>query len=91
MRLTLRDDRVFGARVPMRAGIACWSLSDERYLGFIAASEPYGLSRLADGAILASQRDGSAFALDETRLRSQFLQFTSAMPIRWDDHWVAIT
>ena len=82
---------LIAAACPYGAGIACWSLSDERYLGFVAANEPYGLSRLADGTILASQRDGSAFALDETRLRSQFLQLTSAMPIRWDDHWVAIT
>lgn len=77
------------AACPYGGGVACWSLRDERYLGFIAASETYGLSRLADGSILASQRDGTAYGLDETRLRSQFLKITSAQPIRWDDHWVA--
>ncbi len=46
-------------RVRYGNGVACWSISDERYLGFIAASETYGLSRVADGSILASQRDGA--------------------------------
>jgi hypothetical protein len=80
---------LIAAACPYGGGVACWSLRDERYLGFIAASETYGLSRLADGSILASQRDGTAYDLDETRLRSQFLKIASARPIRWDDHWVA--
>ena len=80
---------VIAAACPYGGGVACWSLRDERYLGFIAASETYGLSRVADGTILASQRDGTAFSLPETRLRSQFLKISSSQPIRWDDHWVA--
>lgn len=80
---------LIAAACPYAGGVACWSLRDERYLGFIAASETYGLSRLADGSILASQRDGTAYGLDETRLRSQFLKIASAQPIRWDDHWLA--
>ncbi|WP_116810221.1 DUF1513 domain-containing protein [Steroidobacter cummioxidans] len=80
---------LIAAACPYGNGVACWSISDERYLGFIAASETYGLSRVADGSILASQRDGTAYGLDETRLRSQFLKIASSQPIRWDDHWVA--
>jgi hypothetical protein len=80
---------LIAAACPYGHGVACWSISVERYLGFIAASETYGLSRLADGSILASQRDGTAYDLDETRLRSQFLKIASVQPIRWDDHWVA--
>jgi uncharacterized protein len=77
------------AACPYGGGVACWSLRDERYLGFIAAAETYGLSRVADGSILASQRDGTAYGLDETRLRSQFMKIFSWQAIRWDDHWVA--
>lgn len=80
---------LIAAACPYGSGVACWSLRDERYLGFVAANEPYGLSSLADGSIIASQRDGAAFDLDETRLRSQFLRLKGEMPIRWDDHWVA--
>ena len=80
---------LIAAACPYGGGVACWSLHDERYLGFIAASETYGLSRVDDGSILASQRDGTAYGLDESRLRSQFLKIASRQPIRWDDHWVA--
>lgn len=80
---------VIAAACPYGGGVACWSLRDERYLGFIAASETYGLSRVADGSLLASQRDGSAYGLDESRLKSHFLKILSSQPIRWDDHWVA--
>lgn len=80
---------LIAAACPYGGGVACWSLRDERYLGFIAASETYGLSRVDDGSILASQRDGTAYGLDESRLRSHFLKILSAQPIRWDDHWVA--
>lgn len=80
---------LIAAACPYGNGVACWSISDERYLGFVAASETYGLSRVADGSIVASQRDGTAYDLDETRLRSQFLKIASSQPIRWDDHWVA--
>jgi hypothetical protein len=77
------------AACPYGNGVACWSLREGRYLGFIAAAETYGLSRVADGTVLASQRDGTAYSLNETRLRSHFLQVGSRAPIRWDDHWVA--
>ena len=80
---------VIAAACPYGGGVACWSIGDERYLGFIAAAETYGLSRVADGSIVASQRDGSVYGVDESRLRSQFLKVTSSQPIRWDDHWVA--
>lgn len=80
---------VVAAACPYGGGVACWSLREERYLGFVRAAETYGLSRVADGSILASQRDGTAYGLDEIRLRSHFLQVASAQPIRWDDHWVA--
>ncbi len=80
---------VVAAACPYGGGVACWSLRDERYLGFIPAAETYGLSRVADGSILASQRDGTAYGLDEIRLRSHFLQVATEQPIRWDDHWVA--
>lgn len=80
---------LIAAACPYGGGVACWSLRDERYIGFISAAETYGLSRVDDGSILASQRDGTAYDLDETRLRSQFLTVSSSQPIRWDDHWVA--
>ncbi len=83
---------VGGARItgrPIGGGIACWSLRQGRYLGFIVADEPYGLSRLHDGSILASQRDGSAFGVDETRLQPQRRRFAGAAPVRWDDHWTS--
>lgn len=80
---------VIVAACPYGSGVACWSLREGRYLGFIAAAELYGVSRLADGSIVASQRDGSALELDEPRLRSHILHFDSAQRIRWDDHWVA--
>jgi uncharacterized protein len=78
------------AACPFGGGIACWSLSEGRYLGFVAGDEPYGLSRLADGDIAASQRDGRAFELRGIRPRSQFLKIASEFAIRWDDHWVAV-
>jgi uncharacterized protein len=80
---------LIAAACPYGGGVACWSLREQRYLGFVAASETYGLSRLDDGSMLASQRDGTAYGLDESRLRSHFLKIPSSQPIRWDDHWVA--
>lgn len=81
---------VIAAACPYGNGVACWSLRDGAYRGFVKAGETYGLSRLDDGAIVASQRDGSAYELSESRLRSQFLDLASPDPIRWDDHWVAV-
>jgi hypothetical protein len=84
-------ENIVAAACPFGGGIACWSLSDGRYLGFVPATEPYGLSRLADGDIAASQRDGRALELHGIRPRSQFLKIASEFAIRWDDHWVAVT
>jgi hypothetical protein len=80
---------VIAAACPYGGGVACWALRDERYLGFIATAETYGLSRVADGSIVASQRDGAVRELDGIRLRSHFLQVAGEQSIRWDDHWVA--
>ena len=82
---------LIAAACPYGNGTACWSLTDDRYQGFVAAAETYGLSRLADGAIVASQRDGSAYGFDKTSLRSHFLDLDHAMQLRWDDHWVAVS
>lgn len=83
------QQELVAAACPYGSGVACWSLRDDRYLGFVTAQETYGLSRLADGSIVASQRDGTAYEIDKTPLRSHFLKFASEMPLRWDDHWVA--
>ncbi|HEY5809716.1 MAG TPA: DUF1513 domain-containing protein [Povalibacter sp.] len=82
-------DNLIAAACPYGGGVACWSLRERRYLGFISASETYGLSRLADGTVVASQRDGTAYEIDKTPLRSHFLQLDSEITLRWDDHWVA--
>jgi len=82
---------LIAAACPYGHGVACWSLQDHRYLGFVPAAETYGLSRLADGTVVASQRDGTAYQIDKTPLRSHFLQIDSEIPLRWDDHWVAVT
>lgn len=81
---------LIAAACPYGNGVACWSLRNNRYKGFLRADETYGLSRLADGSVVASQRDGSAYELSQSRLRSHFLKFDAAKPIRWDDHWVAV-
>jgi len=83
------EQQLIAAACPYGRGVACWS--GESYLGFVAAAENYGLSRLADGTIVASQRDGTAYEIEKTPLRSQFLQLDSEFPLRWDDHWVAAT
>jgi hypothetical protein len=80
---------LIAAACPYGRGIACWSLSERRYRGFIGADESYGVSRLADGTLVASQRDGTAFEIDKSPLRSQFLTLDSEITLRWDDHWVA--
>lgn len=81
---------VIAAACPYGNGVACWSLRTGAYRGYVQAGETYGLSRLDDGTIVASQRDGTAYELAESRLGSQFLELASARPIRWDDHWVAV-
>ncbi len=82
---------LLAAACPYGGGTACWSLADDRYRGFVTAAETYGLSRLADGTIVASQRDGSAYALDQTASRSHFLNLDGSMRLHWDDHWVAVS
>lgn len=82
---------LIAAACPYDKGVACWATADDhRYLGFVTAGESYGVSRLADGTIVASQRDGHAFEIDKTPLRSHFLHVNDERPIRWDDHWVAV-
>jgi hypothetical protein len=78
------------AACPYGKGIACWSLSTAAYMGFTDASETYGVSRLDDGALIASQRDGTVFTLSAARLRSRFVTLDRESPIRWDDHWTSV-
>lgn len=84
-----RDDLI-AASCPYGEGVACWSRETGEFRGIVHASEAYALSRGGDGHLYASRRDGTAFAIGKTRLRSQFLEIDSAKPIRWDDHWVAV-
>lgn len=79
------------ASCPYGGGVACWSLRTGDFLSFLPASEVYGLSRLADGEVVASMRDGRVFSIDKTELQSQFVKLVSVEPIRWDDHWMAIS
>lgn len=83
-------DDLIAASCPYGEGVACWSKQSGAFRGIASASEAYGLSRGADGSIYVSQRDGTAFEIGKTRLRSHFLNIASTKPIRWDDHWVAI-
>ena len=80
---------LIAASCPYGAGVACWSKASGEFKAFVPAAEVYGLSRLADGEVLASLRDGQAFAIDKSGRQSQFVTLVSAEPIRWDDHWVA--
>jgi hypothetical protein len=82
-------DDLITASCPYGAGVACWSNSTGEFKSFAPANEVFGLSRLADGEVLASLRDGQAFAIDKSGRQSQFVTLVSAEPIRWDDHWVA--
>jgi hypothetical protein len=77
------------AACPYGRGIACWSLTDGNFAGFIEAAETYGVSRLADGSLAASQRDGTFYTLKTARSRSRFVTVDRKSPIRWDDHWIA--
>lgn len=83
-------DDLIAASCPYGEGVACWSKRSGEFRGIVSASEAYGLSRGGDGSIYASRRDGTAFEIGKTRLRSHFLKIASAKPIRWDDHWVAV-
>jgi hypothetical protein len=74
---------------PYGNGVACWSLRDERYQGFIAGIEPYGVAPLTDGEMAMSQRDGESYVFTHEQ-RKRLIRLHSAAPIRWDDHWVAV-
>ena len=82
------SDDLIAAACPYGNGLACWSLSRRSFEGFISAAETYGVSRLADGALIASQRDGTLYTLNDGR--SRFVTVDHDSPIRWDDHWTAI-
>jgi hypothetical protein len=78
------------AACPYGRGVACWSLAERAFLGFVEAAETYGVSRLDDGSIAASQRDGTLYTLHDARARSRFVTVDRKSPIRWDDHWIAV-
>jgi uncharacterized protein len=84
------EDLIAGS-CPYGTGVACWSKRSGQFLSLVSAREAYGLSRLADGEVLASMRDGQAFAIGKSGPQSQFVKLVSAEPIRWDDHWVAVS
>jgi hypothetical protein len=86
--LSAKEDLI-AAACPYGNGVACWSLRDARYLGFIPQTEPYGLTSLQDGRVVVSQRDGESAVLAHAR-DSKPLHLQSRTPIRWDDHWTAI-
>jgi hypothetical protein len=81
---------LIAAACPYDNGVSCWTLSTGNYQGFIAAAETYGVSRLADGSLIASQRDGTMFTLSAGRSRSRFVTLDHESPIRWDDHWTSV-
>ena len=81
---------VIAAACPYGKGVACWTLAERMYQSFIAATETYGVSRLDDGSLVASQRDGTLYTLDDGRSRSQFVTVDRESPIRWDDHWTSV-
>jgi hypothetical protein len=78
------------AACPYGNGVASWSWSQGAFIAFIAAAESYGVSRLTDGSLVASQRDGTWYTLKDGRSRSSFVTVDRESPIRWDDHWTAI-
>ena len=78
------------AACPYGKGVACWSLAEGAFLDLIPAEETYGVSRLADGALVASQRDGTLYTLNDGRSRSNFVTVDRDSPIRWDDHWTTV-
>jgi len=78
---------LIAAACPYGEGVACWSMTDGRYLGFLPANETYGLARLTDGSVVGSQRDGSAYRIAEYRRRTEAIALDRKQTIRWDDHW----
>jgi hypothetical protein len=83
------SEDLIAAACPYGNGVACWSLRDAQYLGFVPQTEPYGLTVLQDGQIAVSQRDGDSAVFARER-HSQPLRLQNQAPIRWDDHWSAI-
>jgi len=83
------SEDLIAAACPYGNGVACWSLRNAQYRGFIPQTEPYGLAILQDGQIAVSQRDGDSAIFARER-HSQPLRLQSQSPIRWDDHWSAI-
>jgi uncharacterized protein len=81
---------VVAAACPYGKGVAFWALSDGTYVDFTEASETYGVSRLADGSLLASQRDGTVFNVTSGRSRARFVTLDRETPLRWDDHWTSV-
>ncbi len=80
---------VIAVACPYGNGVACWSFSEARYLGFVGGIEPYGVATLADGKIVMSQRDGEGFVFAQAR-RTRQIALHAQGPLRWDDHWVAV-
>lgn len=76
---------VIAAACPMGAGVARWDLASGEWLGFTAAAETYGITSARDGALLASQREGTAFDLRHSTPDPLALHLPQ--PLRWDDHW----
>jgi hypothetical protein len=87
--IALSESRnLIAAACPYGSGVACWTLDARRYVGFVAAAETYGLSRLVDGSVVASQRDGTAYQIDTDLLNPRELQIENRTSLRWDDHWI---
>lgn len=80
---------LMAAACPFGNGFACWSLAQQQYAGFREVGEVYGLAHAADGAVLASLRDGSAYQV--TGNSARHLSFDRSALIHWDDHWVAMS
>jgi hypothetical protein len=80
---------VIAAACPYGKGIACWSSETYSFESFVEAGETFGVSRLDDGALVASQRDGTLYTLRDATSRSRFVTVDRKSPIRWDDHWTA--
>jgi len=78
------------AACPYGQGVACWDLRTRTFIDFIPAAETYGVSRLADGSLMASQRDGTMYSLHGAHSRSRFVTVDRESPIRWDDHWTSV-
>lgn len=77
-----KRNRVLAA-CPRGTGVATWRLDTGEFVGTIEAVEAYGLSQTPDGLPCASQRDGTALAIEHDAAR----HLAVSDRIRWDDHW----